>query len=184
MFENEEAEMKKLTFTALSAVLICICSWITIPFAIPFTMQNFAVFFAVLFLGGKNGTAAIALYLFMGMIGLPVFSGFRGGIGHLLGPTGGYIVGFLFTGIVYLLLEQLIKTRPSIRWIALAIGLAVCYLTGTMWFLIVAGAQGGSYTFWSALGLCVLPYIIPDCAKMVLAVYVSDRVRKHIAPND
>ena len=176
--------MKKLTFTAMSAVLICVCSWITVPFAIPFTMQTFAVFFAVLFLGGKNGTAAIALSLFMGMIGLPVFSGFRGGIGHLLGPTGGYIVGFLFMGIVYMLLEPFIRERRSIRWLALAGGLALCYLTGTLWFLMVAGAQGSSQTFWSALGICVLPYVIPDCAKMVLAVYLSDRVRKHFTLDD
>ena len=172
--------MKKMTFTAMTAVLICVCSWITIPFTVPFTMQTFAIFFAVLFLGGKNGTAAIALYLFMGMIGLPVFSGFSGGIGHLLGPTGGYIVGFLFTGILYMLLEPFMRHRRFIRWLGLACSLAVCYLAGTLWFVIVTG---GSYSFWSAVGLCVLPYVIPDCAKMALAVMLSDRVRKHVSPN-
>ena len=176
--------MKNLTYTAMAAVLICVCSWITVPFTIPFTMQTFAVFFAVLFLGGRNGIAAIALYLFMGMIGLPVFSGFRGGIGHLLGPTGGYILGFLFIGILYMLLEPFMKNNRFVRWLALGVGLAVCYLAGTLWFVIVAGAKGGSYSFWSALSLCVLPYIIPDCAKMILAVYLSGRVKKHIALKD
>ena len=184
IFISEEPTMKKMTFTAMAAVLICVCSWITIPFTIPFTMQTFAVFFAVLFLGGKNGIAAIALYLLMGMIGLPVFSGFRGGIGHLLGPTGGYIVGFLFTGIFYLMLEPFQKKSRFIRWVALAGGLVLCYLAGTLWFIIVTGSNGAAYTFWSALSLCVLPYIIPDCAKMILAVYLSDRVKKHVALND
>ena len=184
IFISKETAMRKMTFTAMAAVLICVCSWITIPFTIPFTMQTFAVFFAVLFLGGKNGIAAIALYLLMGMIGLPVFSGFRGGIGHLLGPTGGYIVGFLFTGIFYLMLEPFQKKSRFIRWVALAGGLVLCYLAGTLWFIIVTGSNGGAYTFWSSLSLCVLPYIIPDCAKMILAVYLSNRVKKHVALSD
>ncbi len=172
--------MKRLTFIALTAALICVCSWITVPFTVPFTMQTFAVFCALLLLGAKDGTAAICLYLLLGLVGLPVFSGFRGGVGHLLGPTGGYLIGFVFSGIVYLLFEPLIARKKRVRWIALLLGLCVCYLIGTVWFVVVFANRGKSYGFFSALSLCVLPYIIPDVLKTALAIYISDRVRRAI----
>ena len=175
--------MKRLTYIALTAALICICSWITIPFTVPFTMQTFAVFCALLLLGGRDGIAAICLYLLLGVIGLPVFSGFQGGVGHLLGPTGGYLVGFVFSGIVYLLMEPLIDRKKRIRWAALLIGLCVCYLIGTIWFVVVFARNGKSYGFLSALSLCVLPYIVPDVLKAVLAVTISDRVKKASGKN-
>ena len=103
----------------------------------PFTMQTFAVFCSLLILGGKRGTAAIGLYLFMGLIGLPVFSGFRGGIAHLIGPTGGYLIGFLFSGIIYTLWEPLLSGRKMLRWIVLALSQIVCYLIGTLWFITI-----------------------------------------------
>ena len=97
--------VRKMTAAALGAVLIIICSWLTILFAVPFTMQTFAVFSVLILLGGKLGTASIGLFVLMGLVGLPVFSGFRGGVGVLLGPTGGYIIGFIFAGLLYMTLE-------------------------------------------------------------------------------
>ena len=181
MNQKNSSAVRRLVFIALMAVLICVCSWITIPYTIPFTMQTFAVFCALLLLGGRNGTAAIGLYVLMGLIGLPVFSGFRGGIGPLFGPTGGYIIGFIFSGIVYLLAEPLLPRHKVLRWVTLVISLAVCYLIGTLWFVVVYANQGVSYTFLKALTLCVFPYVLPDCAKLVLAVLLCDRVQRHIA---
>ena len=89
---------------ALFAVLLAVFSWTTIPFAVPFTLQTFGVYVALMLLGGKKGTIAIALYILLGAVGVPVFSGFKGGVGALLGPTGGYIFGFLATGLVYILM--------------------------------------------------------------------------------
>ncbi len=175
--------MRKITYVAMMAVLICVCSWITVPFTVPFTMQTFAVFCALLLLGGKQGTVAVCLYLLLGAVGLPVFSGFRGGVGQLAGPTGGYLFGFILTGAVYILYELLTPKRGRTRIAALCVGLAVCYLLGTLWFVEVTGRTGGSHTFFSALGVCVLPFVIPDLAKMALAVYVCDRVRGHIFKN-
>ena len=172
-------KIKSLCYTAMMTVLICICSWISIPFMIPFTMQTFAVFLSLLLLGGKNGTASIGLYLFMGMLGLPVFSGFSGGIGHLLGPTGGYIIGFLFTGITYTLLERFIDRNPAFRWAALICGLLTCYLIGTLWFVAVYTVNGNGIGFLSTLSICVLPYIVPDCIKIVLAVIFYSKI-KHV----
>jgi len=169
---------------AIMAVIICICSWITVPFTVPFTMQTFAVFCSLLLLGGKEGTASIGIYLFMGLVGLPVFSGFQGGIGRLFGPTGGYIIGFLLSGIIYMFFEPAIKKKRGYRWAALITGLVICYFVGTMWFVSVYNSRGTAYNVLSALGLCVLPYIIPDLLKMVLAVYICDRVRKALPAID
>ena len=114
---------RKLAYTALMAVVLCICSWITVPFAVPFTMQTFAVFCSLLLLGGKLGTLSIGVYILLGMVGLPVFSGFRGGIGHIIGPTGGYIVGFLFSGLFYILCEPLLEKNGKLKIPVLAGGL-------------------------------------------------------------
>ena len=88
-----------LTYMAVCAALIAVCSWISIPAAVPFTLQTFAVFCVLGLLGGKRGTVSILVYILLGAIGLPVFSGFNGGIGALLGTTGGYIIGFIFVGL-------------------------------------------------------------------------------------
>lgn len=180
MKQRSGQHIRNLVYIALMAVLICLCSWLTVPFTVPFTMQTFAVFCALLLLGGVRGTAAILLYLLMGVVGLPVFSGFRGGIGHLLGPTGGYVIGFVLSGIVYLLSEPLIRRNERCKWLALGIGLAVCYAAGTLWFTGVYRQRQVDYGLFSVLTLCVFPYIIPDCAKMALAVFLCKRIKKHI----
>ena len=84
-----------LVLIALFAALMALCAWVTVPYAVPFTMQTFGVFLALLLLGGKRGTICMAVYLLLGAVGLPVFSGFRGGVGALVGSTGGYLVGFI-----------------------------------------------------------------------------------------
>ena len=90
-----------MAYIALFAVLMAVCSWISIPAVVPFTLQTFGVFVAVSVLGGKRGTLAVVLYLLMGIVGLPVFAGFSGGLGVLLGSTGGYIIGFVFTALAH-----------------------------------------------------------------------------------
>lgn len=179
--KTSAGQIKRLTLIAIMAALICVCSWITVPFyVVPFTMQTFAVFCALLLLGGKDGLAAVGLYLLMGAVGLPVFSGFSGGVGHILGPTGGYIVGFLFTGLAYLLCEPLIRKKRLWRIPALVIGLLLCYLVGTLWFTVVFSLRGTAYDFWAALSLCVLPYILPDILKLLLAMFLCDAVNKRL----
>ena len=91
---------KPLVYTAVMAALITVCAWITIPTVVPFTLQTFAIFLAVGVLGGKLGSLAVGVYLLMGAVGLPVFSGFSGGLGSFAGVTGGYLVGFLLIALV------------------------------------------------------------------------------------
>ena len=114
----------------LCAAFMVICAWLAVPIGdTAITMQTFGVFFALALLGGGKGTAVCGVYLLLGAVGLPVFSGFQGGFGALLGPTGGYLWGFLATGLTFWLLE---KRLPV--WINMIIGLAICYLCGSFLF--------------------------------------------------
>ena len=94
----KKTKTKEIILISLSAALICICSWIQVPSAVPFTLQTFAVFLVSAVLGAKKGVAATLVYILLGAVGLPVFSGFQGGVGVLLGATGGYVFGFVFIG--------------------------------------------------------------------------------------
>lgn len=168
--------MKKLTISDITAIALMIavtalCSWITIPFSIPFTMQTFAVFFSLEYFGGKKGTLGILLYILLGIVGLPVFSGFAGGIGYLLGPTGGYIFGFAVSGIVFCIFEKIGAKKRALRLAFKLVCLAVCYLSGTLWFVHVTGTK-----FGAALAVCVLPFVVPDVIKIALADKVAERI--------
>lgn len=170
--------IKRMALIAMMTCLMIICSWLTIPATVPFTMQTFAAFCSLLLLGGKAGVTSIVLYVLMGIAGMPVFSGFQGGIGHIAGPTGGYIIGLVFLAVFYWLLEPLFVKSEKLRLAALAGGLLICYLFGTVWFQIVYGIRGSSYSFGMVVSICVLPYIIPDIVKLALAWAISKKVRR------
>ncbi len=162
---------------ALCAAVMAVCSWISIPAAVPFTMQTFGVFLVVGLLGGRNGSLAVVVYLLLGAVGLPVFSGFSGGIGHLFGATGGYIIGFVFSALVMWLLERAFGRRLKALVLSMIAGLLVCYAFGTAWFMTVYAKDSGSIGLMTALGWCVFPYIIPDALKILLAAIMTRRIR-------
>lgn len=165
-----------MVYIAMGATLIAICSWISIPTAVPFTLQTFAVFFVLLLLGGERGTLAILIYILLGAVGAPVFAGFNGGIGVLLGNTGGYILGFLFVGLIYMLFKKLLKKKIVIKIAALVLGLIICYAFGTAWFMHLYMKNTGEVGLLTVLGWCVFPFIIPDLIKMALAVVIAKRI--------
>ena len=169
-----------MVYIALMAVIITVCSWISIPGPVPFTLQTFAVFTALLLLGTRNGLISILVYLLLGAVGVPVFSGFSGGIGHLLGPTGGYLIGFIVMGFVFGIVRHFIKHPLFSAITASILGLVACYAFGTVWFVIVYSQTRSAITFGAALSMCVLPFIIPDAVKMALAIILSDRVKAYI----
>lgn len=165
-----------LAYIAIGAALIAVCSWISIPMTVPFTLQTFAVFFILTLLGGKRGTLSVLVYILLGAAGIPVFAGFTGGIGILLGSTGGYILGFLLTGMIYLAFEHFFGGKLWAQITALLIGLAVCYAFGTAWFLVVYTRANGAVGLTTVLSWCVLPFIIPDLVKLALAFALAKRV--------
>jgi len=169
-----------MAYIALMVVLMAVCSWIAVPMEIPFTMQTFAVFCAVGLLGGKRGTAAVLVYICMGAIGLPVFSGFGGGLGRLLGVTGGYIVGFLFTGLVYWLVTAVFGERLWSMALGMALGCAACYAFGTAWYVLMYASESGAVGVGAALAKCVVPYVVPDIVKLVLALVLVRVLPKHV----
>ena len=169
-----------LAYTALFAVLMMVCAWITVPLTVPFTLQTFGVFAALGTLGGRRGTYAVVAYLLLGLAGLPVFSGFQGGPGVLLGTTGGYILGFLASALLYWAVTARLGQRPVVMAAAMVLGLVVCYAFGTAWFLVAYARTAGSIGLWAALGMCVFPFVVPDLLKIALAMLLSHRLSRHL----
>ena len=173
---RQRSKTYDLVYVSIFVVLIAICSWISIPFTVPVTLQTFGVFIAVGLLGGKRGTLAVLVYILMGAIGIPVFSGFTGGIGILAGTTGGYIAGFLFSALIMWGMEKLFGRSTLVLAGSMVLGLLVCYAVGTLWFMAVYAASSGAVGILTVLGWCVFPFIIPDIAKIVLALILTKRL--------
>ena len=169
-----------LTLCGVFAAVLAICSWIQIPGPVPFTLQTFGVFAALGLLGGRRGTIAICVYLLLGAFGVPVFAGFKGGIGALFGATGGYLLGFLLSGLCILLSEKLFGDALRVFIPAMIVGLLLCYAFGTAWFVIVYTKVNGAITIGKALALCVIPFLPFDAIKLALAVIVRQALRKYV----
>jgi len=163
---------RDMTYIAVCVALMAICAWLVIPSSPPFTMQTLAIFLTIGLLGGRRGSIATAVYLLLGAVGLPVFSGFQGGFGVLLGANGGYLIGFLFTALAMWALERL-GVRLSV---SMVLGLLLCYAFGTAWYMGFY-LSGGSGNLMAVLGICVLPFILPDLGKIALALFLIRRLK-------
>lgn len=157
---------------ALFSALMCICAWISIPLGnMTFTLQSFALLLALFVLGGQGAVVSVAVYLLLGVVGLPVFSGFRGGFGILLGITGGYLWGFLPASLLYLGITAIFGEKPKI-YAGIAALLCV-YVCGTAWFAVYAPGA-----LLPILAQSVLPYILPDGLKLLLARFLSEKLNR------
>ena len=167
-----------MTHIALFAVLLAVCGWISLPLPpIPVTLQTFGVFSALLFLGGRRGFYAVAVYLLLGTVGLPVFSGFRGGIGILMEATGGYLLGFLLCALVYRAITGK-TTHPARSLLGCLLGLLACYAFGTAWYVLIYARTSAGLL--SVLAGCVLPFVLPDLVKLALAFLLYRRLGSHL----
>ena len=176
-----------LVLISISAALITVCSWINIPIGpVPFTLQTLAILAVMLTTDGRRGTFAILVYLSLGLVGVPVFAGFKGGVSAFAGPTGGFLIGFVFAALVYWLLESLVfkklMTTTVKTWVFGVINSVifeiVMYIIGVIWFMTVYAAQTGPVGLVTVMGWCVLPFIIPDIIKLIVAVIIGERARK------
>lgn len=166
-----------VTSVALSVAILTVCSWISIPLGpVPFTMQTFAIFLIAGLFGWKMGLSSVVIYILLGAIGIPVFSGFKGGVAALLGPTGGYIIGFIATALIIALFKSFKKGSTLLMAVGMVLGLAVCYAFGSVWFYYVYTNGGNEITMLGVLSLCVIPFLIPDLVKLVIAVIIVNRV--------
>ena len=170
-----------MAYIGIFAVIIAICSWISIPATVPFTMQTFAVFLSVILLGGKRGTMSVIVYILLGAIGVPVFAGFTGGLGIIMSNTGGYIIGFLFSALVMWAAQRLFGRKLWVQAVSMLAGLAVCYAFGTVWFMLVYMRDAGAVGLMTVLGWCVIPFVIPDLVKIVLALMLGSTLKKPLS---
>lgn len=165
---------------ALSAALIAVCAWISVPMAVPFTLQTFAVFTVAGLFGMKRGTLAMTVYLLLAAIGVPVLSGMTGGPDKLVGSTGGYLLGFVFIALMVGFASDRWKRKILPLALAMAAGLLVCYAFGTAWFMLVYARRSGAVGLGTVLGWCVIPFILPDCAKIACSLAVCHRAGRYV----
>ncbi len=171
-------QAKELTKIALSVALITVCAWIAIPFPVPLTLQTFALFLTLFSLGGRGGSLALFAYLLLGAVGVPVFSGFTGGVSAFLGGGGGYLLGFLFAALLYWALERTVCKGWRGKLLAACLGQLVCYAAGTAWFALVYLSASGGIGFWAAILICVVPYVLPDAVKIFFALFIAERINR------
>ena len=170
-------KVRNMALCGAFAALLTICAWISVPFgAISFTLQTFGVLLALGLLGGKWGSLSILVYLLLGAVGVPVFSGFQGGFGVLMGATGGYLTGFLFSAGIFWLITAIFPGKKGLT-LAMLAALPVCYLFGACWYAYFY-AQGAS--LGEILSLCVLPYVIPDALKLALAWFLTQKLKRFV----
>lgn len=170
-----------MALCALFAALLALSAWLSVPAGdIAFTLQTFGIALTLMLLGGKWGSLSILVYLLLGAVGLPVFSGFQGGIGTLLNVTGGYIVGFLVWGLLYWLIDATTPDKPLFRLLALAVGLLACYGFGSAWFCWLYLQKGTAVGIGFVFLKCVLPYLLPDALKLGLAFLLARRLKRFV----
>lgn len=183
---NAKSAAREAAYLALGVAIITVCAWITVPFgAIPVTLQTFAVALVGALFGAVRGGAAVGVYLLMGLIGIPVFSGFNAGVTALMGATGGYMIGFLFEVVIAGLFSAIsIKNKiakTALLYLGMILGMAICYFFGTLWFITVynrGSTEGVSVV--SALMLCVVPFLLPDGIKLFFAALLGERLKKYV----
>ena len=165
-----------MTTIALMTAVLCILGPLVIPVGpVPISLVPLAIFLSVYLLGTKKGTAAVFLYLLIGAVGIPVFSGFSGGFGKIAGPTGGYMLGYIFMALIAGWFIHRFYNRIPLQFLGMLLGLAVLYVFGTSWLAVSAGMG-----FQAALAAGVLPFIVFDLIKIIIAIALGRTVKKRV----
>ena len=172
--DNQKIRTQQMVLIALMTAVTCVLGPLSIPLPfspVPISLTNFAIFLAIFVLGMKSGTISFIIYLLLGAVGVPVFSSFRGGFQVLAGPTGGYLIGFIFLALImgFALDHFDRKLLPTI--IGMIIGMVVCYAFGTVWL-----AKLLSLSFKEGLMMGVIPYLAGDAAKIIIAAIVGPKL--------
>ena len=170
---------KNMALCGLFTAILALCAWLSIPMGdLVITLQTFGIFLTLGLLGGKRGSITICVYLLLGAVGAPVFSGFRGGLGALLGTTGGYIFGFMLTALIYWIITS-VKDAPLTRLLAMILGMLLCYSCGSWWYM-TRYLSGGQLTLGLVLMKCVIPYLIPDAIKLTLTWILTGKLKRFV----
>lgn len=163
--------VREMVFTAVCAAIICVLAPISVPVgAVPVSLGTLAIYFTAAILGGKRGTFAVLVYILIGLVGLPVFTGMRGGAGALFGATGGYIIGYIPMALIIGIFSDM-KVNSKFKWtmpVGMVLGTAVLYTFGTAWYMILTGSP-----LVTALYTCVVPFLLFDGIKIVLSTLLA-----------
>lgn len=174
--KNKKMNTYNMVVTALFAALMCILGPNSIPIgAVPISFTNLVIYLAVMLIGTKYGTISYGIYFLLGLVGLPVFSGYTGGLQKIAGPTGGYLVGFFLLAIVSGLFIKKFPNNIPLIFIGMVLGTTLAYILGTIWFTKMMEC-----TFYYALTVCVFPFIIGDVIKMIIAIIAGLAIRKRL----
>ena len=172
---SRKSRISSLARAAVMTAVTCVLAPLSVPIGpVPISLTNFAIFLSLYVLNWKWATGSYLVYLVIGMVGMPVFSGFTGGLGKLVGPTGGYLVGFVPMAII----TGMVIDKCSRRWVhflAMILGTAICYAFGTAWFCLQSGTPVGA-----ALSACVIPFIPGDLLKIVLVLAFGPMLRHQL----
>lgn len=176
MKEKKKINVRGMVFTAIAAALICVASPFSIPMPglIPISLGTFAIYLCGALLGGKRAAVAVAVFILIGAVGLPVFTGFTGGFAKLLGVTGGYIIGYIPLAFITGIFAEKFKSALLIP-AGMIFGTAALYAFGTAWFMISTGSG-----LQTALMSCVVPFLIGDGLKIALATAIAGPLRSRL----
>ena len=176
MKEKKSLSIQQLAVIGVMTAVTCILAPLSIPIGpVPISFTNLAIYISLYVLGVKLGTLSYVVYLLIGLVGVPVFSGFTSGPAKLFGPTGGYLIGFILMAVTAGIFIDKFINKMYLCFIGMLLGTAVCYLLGTLWL-----AYLGNLTFQQALAAGVLPFIPGDVIKMVLAMLIGPQLRRQL----
>ena len=166
--------IRQIAIIGVITAVICILGPLSIPIGVvPISFTNLAIYFALYTLGMRKGTLSYIVYMLIGLVGIPVFSGFSGGLPKLVGPTGGYIIGFIFMAIIGGWFINKFWNKWYLSLIGMVVGTAVCYLFGTVWLAYQAHMSLGA-----AFSAGVIPFIPGDMVKILIAAFVGPQIRR------
>jgi len=176
MEKTQKINTRQLTLIGVMAAVTCILGPLSLPIGVvPISLTNLAIYFAIYALGGKRGTLSYIVYLFIGLVGLPVFSGFSGGVPKLFGPTGGYLIGFVFMAFISGIFIDKFSNKIYMCFLGMVLGTIVTYIFGTAWL-----AYEAHMTFNKALAVGVLPFIPGDIVKITIASLIGPQIKKRL----
>ena len=168
--KNNRQNILDMVLIAMFAVIIAVCSWLSIPGEVPVPCRPSASFVQSACSAVKRGNVVGGnLYPFGDLSVCLCLQASKAVSARLSGPTGGYIIGFVFTALVYWLVTKFLGTKIWAVVLGMVLGLVVCYAFGTAWFVLVYSHKNGAISVMQALSMCVIPFIIPDIVKIAVA---------------
>ena len=193
MFMKNNLTIKRIVSISLMTAVICAISpfAITLPISpVPISLSTFAIYLAIIILGGRDALISVALYVMLGFVGLPVFTGFTGGAGKIMGPTGGYIIGYMFLAIIEGAFDDAAYKNRSYdekdtsttnikKFLGMLLGTGVLYIFGSLWL-----AKQANMSLIAAFSVGIFPFVVGDVVKMLFALFIGTRIRRALIKNN